>query len=617
MIEQILNPIIKPIKRKIIAPLKRAKTLPKRMLAVLRKWLVSAIFGPLSSLNNYLKIGRYYIAKKLIALLLVITLVIVYFGFISPPSFINKWFGRIPQLEVSAAAASGLTGPATVLDKDGNVLFKGQLENGLYTGVGKLYHANGNVSYQGDFAKGMMTGSGEHFDENGTLLYRGAFEGDKYAGEGTLFFPDKKAQSEDKFVPQYEGQFAGGVYEGAGTSFNADGSLVYTGAFVKGVYSGTGKLYSGDNKLEYEGLFNNGVYEGAGKKFDSNGVLLYEGTFLGGKLTGPGKEYFPSGFVKYDGAFLLGGYQGTGSLYNETGTLVYTGSFANGLRNGSGQAFNAAGGVVYDGKFVNGEYEGVGTLFDMDGAPLYKGFFRAGNLFAEGFMNLSLVKLQETLGAPDAPLPAVEEEAGAEEAAAGDTEAATGSQPDESQTAPADQNSPEATAQPIASPAAGGTSLELTNAASPLASSKPKGEVHTLSEAAENPEIGLDKARATSDSSTDAAPNEDGALAEVDAAAEAILPLTLTFSTAQMSFELEVDPDNPEAFYVRKLTTWNSTVMEQTYSRLLAAKAISSKEKLENGRTNILFKSGNSFLTFLQSKNKPVRLEISYIVPKE
>src|SRR4029453_13097275 len=98
MIEQLLKPIIKPIQRKIIAPIKRAKTLPKRLFAVLRKWLVTAIFGPLRSLNNYLKIGSYFIAKKLIALILIITLVIVYFGFISPPAFINKWFGRTPQL---------------------------------------------------------------------------------------------------------------------------------------------------------------------------------------------------------------------------------------------------------------------------------------------------------------------------------------------------------------------------------------------------------------------------------------------------------------------------------------------------------------------------------------
>lgn len=612
MIEQLLGPIIKPIKRKIIAPLKRAKTLPKRMFAALRKWLVTAIFGPLRSLSNYLRIGSYYIAKKLIALVLVITLIIVYFGFISPPAFINKWFGRTPQLEASAAAEGSFTGAASIVDAAGNLLFEGQLENGQYTGAGKLYYPNGKVRYQGDFAKGMMAGSGELFNEECcSLLYRGEFADNQYAGAGTLFYPDGK--------PKYEGQFLAGAYEGAGTEYNPDGSIVYAGAFMKGAYSGDGKLYSGPDKLQYEGQFNNGVYEGTGKQYDSDGMLLYEGTYLAGKLSGPGKQYFPSGFVKYDGAFLLGRYHGTGSLFNEAGSVVYTGSFAGGQQNGYGQVFNAGGGVVYDGKFVNGKYEGLGTLFDVDGAQLYKGFFRGGSLYAEGFMNLSLVKLQETLGAPDAPVPASEEEAAAEDGTDG------GSQlPDETSTE-------SAAAQPETAALAESDGAAVTAQVSSLQDQTAK-EVQILSdtggtteddpEAGGNAEGGVSDAGGNSDGSATGADTE----ADADGITDSTLPedalnpamrQTLTFSAMQMSFLLEADADNPEAFIVRSLTTWNSTVMEQTYSRLLAAKTVSVKEKLENGRTSAIFKSGSSLLTFLLNKDKPVRLEISYILPEE
>ncbi|WP_188893077.1 hypothetical protein, partial [Paenibacillus radicis (ex Gao et al. 2016)] len=120
MVEQLLKPIFKPIKRMIITPLKRAKTLPKRLLGWLRRFLVTALFGPLRSLDNYLKLGSYYIAKKMVALIIVIALIVTYFGFINPPAFINKWFGRTPELSASAAAADGFTGTASVKGADGN-----------------------------------------------------------------------------------------------------------------------------------------------------------------------------------------------------------------------------------------------------------------------------------------------------------------------------------------------------------------------------------------------------------------------------------------------------------------------------------------------------------------
>ncbi|MNF17496.1 hypothetical protein D3C80_2210310 [compost metagenome] len=57
--------------------------------------------------------------------------------------------------------------------------------------------------------------------------------------------------------------------------------------------------------------------------------------------------------------------------------------------------------------------------------------------------------------------------------------------------------------------------------------------------------------------------------------------------------------------------------MDQTYNRLLSAKTSSIKEKLDNGRTKVLFKSGDALLTFLVYKDKPVRLEMTYIVPEQ
>lgn len=252
---------------------------------------------------------------------------------------------------------------------------------------------------------------------------------------------------------------------------------------------------------------------------------------------------------------------------------------------------------MYDGKFVNGKYEGVGSLFDADGAPIYKGFFRSGGVYAEGFMNLSLVKLQETLGVADPPPPA--------------------------ETIPPVEETPPVTDTPVEGSIDGeqvgdngGTGT--TSTGTPTATDAPSDSSGTPAEetAPENEVQAL--SAGSNNAVTDAASTEsDVATGLIDGLEEEILPMSLTFSSAQLSFVLEVDADNPEAYYVRKLTTWNSIVMEQTYQRLLDAKAVSSKEKLPNGRTSIMFKSGNAFLTFLLNKDKPVRLEISYYNPED
>ena len=71
-------------------------------------------------------------------------------------------------------------------DENGNIVYSGNFENGIYNGSGSLY-INGILFYTGDFVMGNRTGQGKEFDSNGHLIYEGGFLCGLYDGNGTLF----------------------------------------------------------------------------------------------------------------------------------------------------------------------------------------------------------------------------------------------------------------------------------------------------------------------------------------------------------------------------------------------------------------------------------------------
>jgi len=116
MIEQILKPFIRPIQKKIMRPIRRSAKLPKLIIRWLVSWGKTVLGTGLRSLDSYWRIGSYYVAKKLVVLVVLISLVIVYFGWIHPPKFVDKWFARTPV--VTAAAAESNFAPEALADVD-------------------------------------------------------------------------------------------------------------------------------------------------------------------------------------------------------------------------------------------------------------------------------------------------------------------------------------------------------------------------------------------------------------------------------------------------------------------------------------------------------------------
>ncbi|RKN84814.1 hypothetical protein [Paenibacillus ginsengarvi] len=423
-LETVFKPILNPMIFKILKPIREVGKLPGIVIKKFQAVVNGFVNRKETSLRNYVGIGSYYVSKRLLLIAALAVMALVYFLFIQPPAFVNKWFHRVPVLVENTPKAVAYTGNAKLVDEGKRPRYTGDLVDGQFSGKGKLYNEYGTLVYEGDFDKGLKSGSGSLYGD-GKLLYKGAFAADLYSGEGTLFREDRKIV--------YTGAFQNGKYSGAGKLYDEKSTLIYDGAFLEGAYHGPGKQFAASGQLVYEGEFSAGDYNGAGKKYDESGKPVYEGAFLSGRYAGEGTEFYPSGLVKYKGLFAAGTYNGAGELFDDKGVLRFKGTFQNGTLSGAGEAYDEAGKLAYKGEFAGGVYDGIGILYDKDGAVVVKSFFEKGRISLQKFIGLPSKRVEELLGKPtetallDQPLPDAATSSG--EAPAEQGKADTGSVP--------------------------------------------------------------------------------------------------------------------------------------------------------------------------------------------
>ena len=231
---RILRALVRPFAaiRLKFRRLSNPNTLVNTVVTDVQAEVKKAVSKKPESLDEYLLVGRYYAAKKLIIgiLILVILLPILYFKFLHPVVTARFLWKTIP---INTESQYGYTGKVKLTDPE--------------TGV---------ILYRGPLEEGRITGNGSLFDYAGNLLYKGQFENEMYEGKGTLFYPDGGVK--------YTGEFSQSRYEGKGTLYYKDGTVEYEGGFSDGKYSGTGSLYDADARLVYEGSFEGGRYSGKG-----------------------------------------------------------------------------------------------------------------------------------------------------------------------------------------------------------------------------------------------------------------------------------------------------------------------------------------------------------------
>ncbi|MDR1217176.1 MAG: peptidoglycan DD-metalloendopeptidase family protein [Oscillospiraceae bacterium] len=304
-----------------------AKALPKAVGAV-----TLAAKKP-SKREDYFETKRLYIAKSLIAAIVIIVILLgVFTWYVAYPFAVSRFFTlKIWQDDARLAE---------------------------YTGRVVVYY---DSELERPWARTRLDGGeviqdAKVYGEDGGLVYEGGFGGFVYSGAGALY-------SDGALL--YEGGFADGLRSGAGKEYYPDKSLKFDGGFESGVYSGTGREYYPNGSLRYDGGFEAGVYSGSGRQLRENGSMLYNGEFSDGLYNGAGK-YYTAAESYIDGEFRDGALQGDGTLY-VSGKLAYKGAFG-------GEA-----------------PMGYGTMYDMDsGDQLFAGVFSGDGIDLAQFGGLDV-----------------------------------------------------------------------------------------------------------------------------------------------------------------------------------------------------------------------------------
>ena len=183
------------------------------------------------------------------------------------------------------------------------VIYEGNLNNGLYHGNGKLIE--NNLIYIGDFEQGKKHGKGKlYYLNNNKLLYEGDFNNDKKDGMGIEYSDDGS---------EYTGGFKDNIRNGTGSLKNSNGTY-FEGEFCNGIIKGQGSLFWNSNKY-YIGEFLDGKLHGYGK-FTQNDII-YRGNYENSKKQGLGHIIYPFKKINIIGTFNDDNLNGVALLIND------------------------------------------------------------------------------------------------------------------------------------------------------------------------------------------------------------------------------------------------------------------------------------------------------------
>ena len=181
-----------------------------------------------------------------------------------------------------------------ILNKQGNIIFKGEFKDGLPwngkfydsnnwqssgelingCGIVKEYNFEGNLYFKGEYKEGKYY-SGIEYNINRNKIYEGQYK-NNLRWRGYYYSKDQKTKT-------YIENGNGPVVE-----YDINCKLVFQGEYKNGKrFKGKGKeYYKENNKLKYSGSYKNGLYD-EGIYYNIKGYKEFEGKFIiGNKLEG-------------------------------------------------------------------------------------------------------------------------------------------------------------------------------------------------------------------------------------------------------------------------------------------------------------------------------------------
>lgn len=245
---------------------------------------------------------------------------------------------------------------------DNGDLYKGQFQNGNFSGQGILYCKSGD-KYLGNWENSVRVGKGRFEFVNGDI-YLGVFTADKMNGQGIMTYKNGN---------KYDGNWSENQPDGEGTMTYADGSQ-YTGQWKRGKREGAGTMVL-NNGETLTGTWKNDQYEAEwGRVVFPGDTVNLRNCNLNFCSAGIGKFTYKNG-DRFIGDFQDGKPSGTGILYYKNGNR-YEGEWKYDVPQGKGVMHykdgKAVGAIWESGKPVQQLFEdasgekGSVTLIDVD-----------------------------------------------------------------------------------------------------------------------------------------------------------------------------------------------------------------------------------------------------------
>ena len=193
---------------------------------------------------------------------------------------------------------------------DGNKSAELTVENGIPTGVVKLYHSNKKLKQETKWKNGAKNGWHKVYHENGRLHIKVRFENNIPQDTIVTYHPDGKLRARS--------QLKNGHMNGFAETYYPNGKLLGEHNMLNDVRNGLSYEYNEDGTLYRILTYKNGVPDGAVKTYYKNGNLYKQGTLKNGELDGELKEYYEDGQLKSTSIFVQGKLSGTPVEYAPT-----------------------------------------------------------------------------------------------------------------------------------------------------------------------------------------------------------------------------------------------------------------------------------------------------------
>ncbi len=233
----------------------------------------------------------------------------------------------------------------TLYDKEFNITFEGEFDEGVKQGFGKEYYSDGNV-YIGNFYNDLPNGLGVFYNINGTIYEGNFLDGQKHEKGFIIDYTYTKIQEviykNDDIIEQHDYYEKDNYKNLLRIKFQTD--------LINQKFPEYSKLIFDLKENEMSNLLNKGIKE------DSNGLYIGEFNSIGFK-------------------------HGRGILLNPYNKEFYLGYFENDEKNGEGKIYYDLNKIKYEGNFLNNEPYGKGKFYYLNGDEL-KGEFN--NLVGQG-----------------------------------------------------------------------------------------------------------------------------------------------------------------------------------------------------------------------------------------